>query len=114
MKIKMILMMILILALIPQIGSAKWRTPYRSIDVNNFNDVARALEKPEWLVNYAKWEFSYTTDGNQQKTARQMFIDKKGNCKGYAIFYKKVLQTHGYSSESTYPQLLDKACTVFA
>ena len=80
-------------------------TPYHSLDLNSYEEVVRALKRPEWLANYSRLEFRYVSDEElfgkveYRQSAREMFFRKKGDCEDYAAFYQAVLELHGYHPE---------------
>ncbi len=81
------------------------KTPYHSIDENNYNDVIRQLETPEQLANYMYYNFSYSSDYSEHHRSdwhydsKAMFKKKTGDCEDYAEFANDVLNYHHIKSE---------------
>lgn len=81
------------------------KSPYHSLDENNYEQVVNALEKPEWLNRYCKENFHYVSDKNQYGkqdiwvSSKTMFYAKKGDCEDWANFQYSVLKHHNINAE---------------
>jgi hypothetical protein len=97
-----------VMMVIGLVGTAEARSPYHTVDVNSYNDVIEALERPTWLVAYCGSNFNYQRDDDQfgefdyWQTAEEMFFRKKGDCEDYAAFQTAVLNAHGIPAEMWY------------
>lgn len=107
-KIKWFYPVILFVLLLPQGAIARWKTPYHSIDENNFNSVIEALGSPTnhdrtvmRVAIYAKYNFAYVSDlslfgeNDYWQNPEKMFYNRKGDCEDWAAFFASVFEHHG-------------------
>lgn len=98
---KLILMILMVLLNINLFS----KSPYHSLDENNYDNVVNALEKPEWLNNYCRNNFRYISDKNQYgadevwASSETIFKNRAGDCEDWANFQLTVLQKHNIDAK---------------
>lgn len=80
------------------------QTPYRSLDINNFEQIREALYNPLQLYNYISKNFKYRSDtifsnDDYWMTASDMFYRKTGDCEDWSSYTENVLRYHDYKTQ---------------